>query len=155
MCVFGVIIGARARAGERERERRAAALHTRRANARAKQQPPSRTHNPNAPTPPNTTHAPQKPVERRGVDVDVAPRGARKAAVRAAGADDVAAAFARKICFRCPVRIDCAQWAIKANEDYGVFGGASPRQRQKMKSLGTADVLDIMPKEKKNQSNLT
>lgn len=68
---------------------------------------------------------------------------------------DVAAAFARKICFRCPVRIDCAQWAIKANEDYGVFGGASPRQRQKMKSLGTADVLDIMPKEKKNQSNLT
>lgn len=68
---------------------------------------------------------------------------------------DVAAAAARKICFACSVRLRCADWAIQANEEYGVFGATSPRQRQKMKSAGIIDVLEIMPKEKKRQENLT
>lgn len=60
---------------------------------------------------------------------------------------DVAAAQARDgYCMRCPVRLDCAQWAIDAGIEHGVFGGASPRQRQRMKQLGTPDVVDVMKK---------
>lgn len=56
---------------------------------------------------------------------------------------DVAAASARSICLRCPVRLDCADWAIRAGVDHGVWGGASPRQRMRMRTLGTKDVLDL------------
>jgi WhiB family transcriptional regulator, redox-sensing transcriptional regulator len=59
---------------------------------------------------------------------------------------DVAAAEARKICLRCPVRLDCARWAMDAGEDHGVWGGASPRQRQRMRFMHTVDVLDVLAK---------
>ena len=36
---------------------------------------------------------------------------------------------AKRICARCPVREECLEWALK-NEDYGVWGGLSARERK-------------------------
>lgn len=37
---------------------------------------------------------------------------------------------ARAICFRCPVRAECLEWALENNERYGLWGGLSERQRR-------------------------
>ena len=36
---------------------------------------------------------------------------------------------AKKICNQCPVQEDCLAWGIR-NEQYGIWGGVGPRQRQ-------------------------
>lgn len=41
---------------------------------------------------------------------------------------------ARKICMGCPYRVECAEWGIK-NEIYGMWGGLSPRERQKLRKI--------------------
>lgn len=38
--------------------------------------------------------------------------------------------YARTICAGCPVRRDCLDWAIRAGEDQGLWGGLSPSQRR-------------------------
>lgn len=41
---------------------------------------------------------------------------------------------AQRICvMECPVRDDCLRYALEANEQYGVWGGMTPEQRQKLK----------------------
>lgn len=47
-----------------------------------------------------------------------------------AGSDSL---WAKKMCSECPVLAQCADYAIKW-EDHGVWGGLSPRQRQKLRS---------------------
>ena len=37
--------------------------------------------------------------------------------------------IAKQICNRCPVQEDCLGWGIR-NEQYGIWGGVGPRQRQ-------------------------
>jgi len=37
------------------------------------------------------------------------------------------------ICHRCPIAIDCLDWAMKINEEYGVWGGMTPKQRRALK----------------------
>ncbi|WP_069625361.1 WhiB family transcriptional regulator [Streptomyces niveus] len=39
---------------------------------------------------------------------------------------------AREVCMACPVRRECADHAIP-NEPYGVWGGLSPRERQRLR----------------------
>jgi len=37
---------------------------------------------------------------------------------------------AKSICFSCPVRVDCADYAIRAREPYGVWGGLTETERE-------------------------
>ncbi|WP_433474956.1 WhiB family transcriptional regulator [Spirillospora sp. CA-142024] len=45
-------------------------------------------------------------------------------------------AQAKRVCRACPVRGQCLEWALsfsQRNDRYGVFGGASPRQRRALR----------------------
>jgi hypothetical protein len=37
-------------------------------------------------------------------------------------------AVARRICAACPVQTECANWAIRTGEYYGVWGGMSQKE---------------------------
>lgn len=39
---------------------------------------------------------------------------------------------AKRICARCPVNAPCLEWALANNERFGVWGGASERERRRM-----------------------
>lgn len=43
---------------------------------------------------------------------------------------------AKKVCFRCPVRIECADFAMANREQYGVWGGLTPEQRKMLRRQG-------------------
>jgi WhiB family redox-sensing transcriptional regulator len=38
----------------------------------------------------------------------------------------------QRVCAACPVRVECLEYALANRLDYGVWGGASERQRQRM-----------------------
>lgn len=38
---------------------------------------------------------------------------------------------AKEICAGCPIRFSCQDYAIKNNEQYGVFGGMTPTERRR------------------------
>lgn len=40
---------------------------------------------------------------------------------------------ARQICAGCPVRVDCLDWAVETNTDYGLWGGLAPHERKKLR----------------------
>ena len=37
---------------------------------------------------------------------------------------------AKRICFRCPVRLQCLDHALRVGEKYGIWGGYSEKQRR-------------------------
>ena len=39
-------------------------------------------------------------------------------------------------CEKCPVRQECAEYALAANEPYGLWGGLTPRERQQIRANG-------------------
>lgn len=39
---------------------------------------------------------------------------------------------ARKVCFGCPVRLDCLSWALDTVQMHGVWGGSTPQDRRDM-----------------------
>lgn len=39
---------------------------------------------------------------------------------------------AKKVCRRCPVRVECLDWAIETRERFGVWGGLSPLERRRL-----------------------
>jgi len=39
----------------------------------------------------------------------------------------------KAMCDTCPVKDPCLQWALDHNEQYGIFGGTSHADRQKIK----------------------
>jgi WhiB family redox-sensing transcriptional regulator len=41
--------------------------------------------------------------------------------------------YARPICAACPVRVDCLDWAMRAGEYQGMWGGLSPGQRRQLR----------------------
>lgn len=45
---------------------------------------------------------------------------------------------AKRICVRCEVQTECREYALGANERFGVFGGLSESERRKL--LGRAPV---------------
>lgn len=44
---------------------------------------------------------------------------------------------AKKVCSHCPVINECLEWAITNDEQWGVFGGMSLRERRKIKRRRT------------------
>lgn len=43
------------------------------------------------------------------------------------------AASAKAICHQCPVEADCLDWALKTDEQFGIWGGKSQRERARIK----------------------
>ena len=50
----------------------------------------------------------------------------------------VTAQPAIQVCRTCPVQAQCLAWALESGEDFGVWGGASERQRLRLHNLGVA-----------------
>lgn len=42
-------------------------------------------------------------------------------------------AAAKAVCRECPVRQECLEWALANNETHGIWGGASERERKRMR----------------------
>lgn len=42
---------------------------------------------------------------------------------------------AKQVCGRCPIQCECLEWALEPGQSdlYGVWGGATPRERQKLR----------------------
>jgi WhiB family redox-sensing transcriptional regulator len=38
----------------------------------------------------------------------------------------------QRVCAHCPVRLDCLEYALTNRLDYGVWGGTSERERQRI-----------------------
>lgn len=47
--------------------------------------------------------------------------------------DNAGVDAARAVCARCPVRVDCLEYALDNDEHYGVWGGTSERERRRMR----------------------
>ncbi len=50
-----------------------------------------------------------------------------------AGGESYELRQAKKICSECPVQLLCAQYAIVADEAYGIWGGLTPHQRDEIR----------------------
>ncbi|GAC1381435.1 MAG: WhiB family transcriptional regulator [Acidimicrobiales bacterium] len=46
--------------------------------------------------------------------------------------------WARRVCADCPVRLECLDYALRANEVHGMWGGATPLERRGMKRKSRA-----------------
>lgn len=62
------------------------------------------------------------------------------------GATGVAAAqieAAKAICTRCPVRLECLEFALETNQEAGVWGGTSEEERRHLRKqwLASGSVL--------------
>lgn len=44
--------------------------------------------------------------------------------------------LAKKVCAACPVRVKCLQYALDVDEVHGIWGGLTPRERQRLKRKG-------------------
>ena len=49
--------------------------------------------------------------------------------------DGAGVAVARRVCARCPVRVQCLDYALSEGVTHGVWGGTSDRERQKLRAL--------------------
>jgi WhiB family redox-sensing transcriptional regulator len=49
---------------------------------------------------------------------------------------------AKRVCRACPVRPECLEWALDADERFGVLGGLSPRERRRLRGLADDDLDD-------------
>jgi WhiB family redox-sensing transcriptional regulator len=59
------------------------------------------------------------------------------------GENQKAIAEAKKICNTCPVRIECANWAIRTQE-FGVWGSLTPEERRKKaKGMKVVDITGL------------
>lgn len=45
------------------------------------------------------------------------------------------AAPAKAVCAGCPVRLECLDYALKAKERFGIWGGLSERERQRIRRV--------------------
>ncbi|MFY1686449.1 WhiB family transcriptional regulator [Plantactinospora sp. WMMB782] len=48
---------------------------------------------------------------------------------------------AKAVCRRCPVIVECLDYALTSGEDHGVFGGMSEEERRAVKRRGGLRVL--------------
>jgi WhiB family transcriptional regulator, redox-sensing transcriptional regulator len=64
-------------------------------------------------------------------DPDVDPEIFFPLAEAGPGAREIAAA--RAVCARCPVVMYCLDWALRAGEPAGVWGGTTPGERRRLR----------------------
>lgn len=43
--------------------------------------------------------------------------------------------YAKRICGGCPVELSCREYAVHAQEPYGIWGGTTPKERAALLSL--------------------
>lgn len=43
---------------------------------------------------------------------------------------------AKELCRLCPVKLECLEYALGANETYGVWGGLGPDERERLNNAG-------------------
>ncbi len=55
--------------------------------------------------------------------------------------DGVGVDQARRICFECPVRTECLEYALIERIDHGVWGGASERERRRILKQRRLDAM--------------
>lgn len=55
-------------------------------------------------------------------------------------ANEAQIAAAKRVCFGCPVRVDCLEFALEHGLGDGVFGGMSADERRKLKKSRPAPV---------------
>ena len=44
--------------------------------------------------------------------------------------------LAKRVCKGCPVQMQCLEWALRNNENFGVWGGMTPQERLRLKGRG-------------------
>jgi WhiB family transcriptional regulator, redox-sensing transcriptional regulator len=49
---------------------------------------------------------------------------------------------ARQLCEQCPVRAQCAAYALRLPEPYGIWGGFTEAERQRIIAIGWEDLAD-------------
>ena len=54
-------------------------------------------------------------------------------------------AAAKAVCFQCPVRIECLEWAIATGQDSGVWGGMSEEERRALRRARRRGELSRVP----------
>jgi WhiB family redox-sensing transcriptional regulator len=75
-------------------------------------------------TPPPTTLSWRHEAACRWIDPDLFwPQGESVAARKQAEE-------AKTVCAKCPVRLQCLEWAVEARQDFGVWGGMTERERR-------------------------
>jgi hypothetical protein len=42
---------------------------------------------------------------------------------------------AKRICSECPVLVDCLEWAVSTNQDFGVWGMCTERERKRLRTM--------------------
>jgi WhiB family redox-sensing transcriptional regulator len=52
--------------------------------------------------------------------------------------DNISVQKVKEICAGCPVRLECLAYAIDNGFDEGVFGGMTPKQRNRHRARGAA-----------------
>jgi WhiB family redox-sensing transcriptional regulator len=40
---------------------------------------------------------------------------------------------AKQVCAVCPVKAECGEWAIQTDQDFGIWGGMTERERKKIR----------------------
>lgn len=51
---------------------------------------------------------------------------------------------AKKVCARCPVEVECLEWALVNDERFGVWGNTSQQERKQIRArLGLTDGDDV------------
>lgn len=51
-----------------------------------------------------------------------------------ASEENQATRWAKESCAKCPLQVMCRDYAVSAVEEYGIWGGTSPRERQRIRS---------------------
>jgi WhiB family redox-sensing transcriptional regulator len=41
--------------------------------------------------------------------------------------------YAKKVCAECPVEEQCLEWALQNDEQHGIWGGTTPKQRMRIR----------------------
>lgn len=42
---------------------------------------------------------------------------------------------ARRLCAECPVLDECLSWALETGQEFGMWGGATPEERERMRPV--------------------
>lgn len=45
--------------------------------------------------------------------------------------------LAKKICRECPLRVECLRWALINNEEHGIWGATTPKERERLRHKST------------------